>query len=60
MVGVAAAMVIRVLVTATGALAVVAATTHEPKANIATGCNGYVELCVQPLTRSSGLPATTR
>jgi hypothetical protein len=48
--GVAAAMVGALVITASSATAVVAATTKTPEADTGVaGCNGYIELCAQPL-----------
>ena len=49
--GVAAAMVIGFSVTAGAAIAIASATTKPAAANAAAGCNGYVELCAQPLNQ---------
>ncbi len=49
-VGVFAVMVACAVFTATGVIAVVAANTTEPVANPdQSGCNGFIELCLQPV-----------
>jgi hypothetical protein len=50
--GVFAAVVVAVLVTAFGAVQIVADNTSQPRANPSNqGCNGYIELCPEPLNQ---------
>ncbi|MGZ6966515.1 MAG: hypothetical protein ACXVKN_02165 [Acidimicrobiia bacterium] len=51
-VGVFAVMVVGFVVTASAVVAAVAANTSEPVANPdQNGCNGYIELCLQPISQ---------
>ena len=51
-VGVFAAMIVAIVFTGTVAVGLVAGNTDQPRANPSNqGCNGYIELCAQPLNQ---------